>query len=312
MTMEIEYEPRFLDEAVLRAAAARPDGRLFFREREAVFRIPDPEARGRAFDALNVVWAERFEITRPLREALAEQPLVTDGVARCGVGRALDRRSAGAELLVRPPAFGEPAAAGRRLRLLLPPELLLAPDRLGAMLRRELLHVADMLDPAFGYAPRLPGVRGGPAVERLMRDRYRVAWDVTVDGRLARAGKLPATVRDARAADFQATFAMLGASVYAVFTQLFEGSRPTHAALVELVVSVTRGAGRASGACSLCGFPTAELEPDPAALPAVALADIAADFPEWRPADGCCRQCADLYRARELSRTAEAELPGIR
>ena len=46
--------------------------------------------------------------------------------------------------------------------------------------------------------------------------------------------------------------------------------------------------------------------------PASLAADIAADFPGWRPSDGCCRQCADLYRARALSQATAAALPGVR
>jgi len=310
--MEIDYEPRFLDEVVLRAAGARPEGRLFYRERERVYAIGDPEERARAFDRLNVAWCERLGLARPLADAVAEQALVAGGVACCGVGRPPDPRDAGAELLVRPPEPGEPPAAARVLRILLPPEMLLAPDTLWPFLRRELQHVADMLDPRFGYEPKLPPVMGGPAHERLLRDRYRVAWDATVDGRLVRAGRLPAGACAEREAEFCRTFAMLGDAAPAAFARLFDDPTPTHAALVGFVTAATRGAGRASGACALCGFPTADLEPDPTALPAEALAEIAADFPEWRPADGCCRQCADLYRTLPMSRANEAALPGIR
>jgi hypothetical protein len=47
-------------------------------------------------------------------------------------------------------------------------------------------------------------------------------------------------------------------------------------------------------------------------LPTDVLAAIAEDFPDWQTADGCCRQCADLYRGRPLSLTSAAALPGVR
>jgi hypothetical protein len=56
------------------------------------------------------------------------------------------------------------------------------------LLRHELMHVADMLDPAFGYERSLPTSDDGPSADNIVRDRYRVLWDVTIDGRLARAG----------------------------------------------------------------------------------------------------------------------------
>jgi hypothetical protein len=307
--MELEYEPRFLDEVTLRAVRVRPEGRLFHRERERVYRLADAEARGRAFDALNLAWCERLGVLAPIQGALAEQPLVARGVGRCAVGRPPRRRDAGAELLVRPTASGEEAAA-RCLRLLVAPEMLLEPGALRAFLRRELQHVADMLDPRFGYAPRLPAAAGGPVHERLLRDRYRVVWDATVDGRLVRRGWLPRRVRAERRREFLAAFASLGAEGELAFTRFFIDPAPSHAAIVEFI---THAAGRrASGTCALCGFPTSDPEPEPDELPAAVLADIAADFPDWRPTDGCCRQCADLYRSRPLSLGGAAALPGVR
>jgi DNA-binding LacI/PurR family transcriptional regulator len=45
-----------------------------------------------------------------------------------------------------------------------------------------LLHIADMVDPAFGYQPAVPEVDGGPTYARLLQDRYRALWDVSVAG----------------------------------------------------------------------------------------------------------------------------------
>jgi hypothetical protein len=304
--MRIEYEGRFLEEAVLRAAAARPEGRLFHRERARAYRVADPEERAQAFEALATAWCARFGVVRPLEAALAEQPLVADGVARCLVGRPARPRDAGADLLVRRTPRGEPLLAAAVLRVLLPPEWLFAPDALVPFLRRELQHVADTIDPRFGYAPELPPV-AGPAQAELLRQRYRVAWDATVDGRLVRAGRLPAGARAERRADFLAAF---GDGAEAAFARLFDDPAPTHAALAALAAASLGARGRAPRPCALCGFPGTDAEPEPGALPAPVRAEIAADFPAWTPADGCCRQCADLYRARPLSRLALAALPG--
>ena len=53
--MEIEYEPRFLDEVVRHAVGVRPEARLYHRERERSYRQPDPEERARVFEALDRV-----------------------------------------------------------------------------------------------------------------------------------------------------------------------------------------------------------------------------------------------------------------
>jgi hypothetical protein len=310
--MEIEFEPRFLDEAVLRLASARPEGRLFYRERESIYRIADTEKRGRAFDALTAAWSERLGLVRSFADALAEQPLVVAGVARCAVGRPPSRRDAGAELLVRPTRGGEQPPAARLLRLLLAPEMLLAPDALRVFLQRELQHVSDMLDPHFAYEPRLPAVAGGPGHEALLRERYRGVWDVSVDGRLMRSGRLPSRVREERRDEFLRTFAALGGSADLAFNDFFTEPAPTHATIVEFVTASFGAAARAPTACALCGAPTADPESDPSLLPADVREWIRADFPAWRPVDGCCRQCADLYRARPLSLAGAAGIPGIR
>jgi hypothetical protein len=183
-----------------------------------------------------------------------------------------------------------------------------------ALLRAELLHVADMVDPAYGYEPALPEVDGGPTYARLLQDSYRALWDVTVAGRLTRRGiGAPALVAQARAA-FGAAFPMLGGAAPTTFDRFFTTAAPAHAELVAFALmplaAATPGRLEPGGQCPLCRFPTHAPEPHPASLPADLTARIATDFPAWRPEHGLCRQCADLYRARGLSIAAAALLPG--
>jgi len=311
--MEIEYEPRFLDEAVLRAAATRPEGRLFYRERERLYALADPEERSTAFDRLSAAWFERLDLARPLASALAEQPQLGDAIALCAVGRPPRPRERGAELLVRSAPGTPPTAAARLLRLLLPPELLLAPEVATPFLRRELQHVADMLDPRFGYEPRLPPAAGGATHERLLRDRYRVVWDTTVDGRLLRRGWQAPAVRGERQDEFVRTFAALGDEAPRVFARFFDDPAPSHRAIIAFVASPAAEEGAAGPrACPLCGCPTTAFAGDLSDLPSETLAEIGGAYPGWTAATGCCPQCADLYRARPMSLRSAAALPGVR
>jgi hypothetical protein len=95
--------------------------------------------------------------------------------------------------------------------------------------------VEDMLDPGFGYVRELPGIERDPAALKLLRERYRVVWDVTVDGRLSRQGLLESGVREARRAEFVRAFSMLGPGAEDAFGQWFEGPRPDHAAIVAFI-----------------------------------------------------------------------------
>lgn len=62
--------------------------------------------------------------------------------------------------------------------------------------------------------------------------------------------------------------------------------------------------------CPLCRFATYDPEPQAERLADDIVERITGDFPAWNPADGLCRQCADLYPARALSLAAAARLPG--
>jgi hypothetical protein len=284
----VEYQPRLVEEAVLLAVAGHERERAFHRERDRLYEVAEPEAREAAFRALHAAWFERLDLGREVVEALAERPAVAAGIDRCRVASAASSRDEMAELFVAAEA-GAPGALHRAVVIRVRPARLLDSARLLAFLRRELLHIADMLDPAFEYEPRLSPSDGGPAHERLVRDRYGILWDAYVDGRLSRLGWAPPGTRAERLAAFRRAFPMLGEQVEAAFDRFFEAEALRHAELVEFAA---RG-----GRCPLCRFPTRAFEPEPDRLPPAAQERIREDFPGWEPAAGLCLQCADLYRS---------------
>jgi hypothetical protein len=221
-----DYEPALVEAAVLAAAG---DDQAFHDARDPLYAVADPEARETAFVTLHVRWFERLGLGRLLPEALAERPAVAAACSRCVVTRAGRAAAEAADLLVAPPQ--RPTLLVR-----LTPERLAARGRALAFLRRELLHVADMLAPDFGYEPRLAG--GGPwRPDERHRERYRVLWDAYVDGRLAAEGRADADTRLARLAEFGRAFPELGAEGEAVFRRFFEARRCTHAELVSFATS---------------------------------------------------------------------------
>jgi hypothetical protein len=287
--LEAELDPRLVEAALLAAARGHVEGPEFQDERARLYEIAEPEAREAAFADHHARWFERLGLDRPFREALAEQPALAAGCRRWLVARARAARDEAADLLVAP---GAPPTLVTRVT----PETVAAPDRLRVLLRRELLHVADMLDPRFGYSPVLPAdVSGGPR-ERLVRDNYRVLWSTYVDGRLAGRGLLPSAVRSARWREFAGAFPHLGARAEAVFERFFDAHGLSHQDLL----GVAAGGPDAAPAprCRLCDLPTRAFEPAPGALPPAVRAAIARDFPAWRSPDGLCCRCAELYAAR--------------
>ncbi|MCC7261092.1 MAG: hypothetical protein IT369_01090 [Candidatus Latescibacteria bacterium] len=296
--LRVDYETRLVEEVVLRAVAGHPDEGEFRRVRDQLYELGEADERDRAFCTFHGQWFERLGMCQPVEEALAERPLVLAQVRRCAVVRARNKKEEGAELFVSP----DPAT-GRAIGLQLRPESLLVPDQLLGFLRHEVLHLADMLDPAFGYEPALKIPEEGMA-HRMVQDRYRVLWDTTIDGRLTREGRAPDRVRQRRLLDFARAFPMLGAGAEEHFARFFDGTDLTHAQLVACARDPVQALGLpqlVDRRCPLCTFPSYSFEPDPESLSPVLVRRIQEHFPAWRPAQGICRQCADLYRGRQTA-----------
>jgi hypothetical protein len=306
----VEIHPRLVEESVWTALRARPERAAFHRMRAPLYAVEPPEVRDAAFERAHLDWFRRLGLVEPVSRAVGEQSDALRSVGRFLMLPARRTRDQAAELFVA-------ADGGRTIVVAIRPEVLADARATLALLRRELLHVADMLDPEFRYEPRLPEQPAGPVHDRILQDRYRVLWSCSVEGRLAALGRIDFGAREGRLAEFRGAFPALGDSAEACFERIFSGPRPDHPGLVALAADPARAAGgpeparRAPGPCSLCGFPTHEFEPDPAALPREALEAIQSDHTGWDPGRPVCRQCADLYRARRMSEEAERLLPGI-
>lgn len=298
--IRLTYDPELVEETVLLAERAMPplEARAFRRERNRLYGIADPEARDAAFRSLHLEWFTRIGLHESIGTAVAAREAVTQRLDEGRVLRAVARNEEGADLVdhVAAGAVDERPILVLRLR----PATLLDPDRVRALLHHELMHVADMLDPVFGYQRALPASDDGPSRDNIQRDRYRVLWDVTIDGRLARAGgdsRHP--TREVRWQEFAATFSMLGDDCRRAFDEWFDNGHPTHAALAAFAMAPAGSEQTGdSGRCPLCRFPVAVLDPRPERLSAATIAAIRGQHPSWEIDQGLCPQCLDLYEGR--------------
>lgn len=238
----IVYDRRLVEQVVLQEARrlSPAAAEAFHLSRERIYETRDPEDRESQFGAFFEEWFRRLECGRPLEAALAEEPSLVEQTEACRVAGADRGRDEGADLLdlkrdaliddVRLPPDG--GLAPRRIVFVrLRPQSFLDPARLFDLLRHELLHVIDMLDPAFGYERELPAATG-PGHDHLLRTRYRVVWDVTIDGRLLRRGRTTPEASERRLPEFCATFSMLGDCARSEFERWLEMARPTHRQLM--------------------------------------------------------------------------------
>lgn len=313
----VEYDARLVEEAILERITGHPEEDRFRRTRNRIYQLEDVEEREERFRELHAHWFSRLYLGRPVTASLGEQPILVRETRRCCVLPAISSHDEGADLHELRESPSHAAKAERAILVKLKPNRFLDPSSLQALLRHELMHIADMLDPRFGYQPVLPKSEAGSAYDHLVRDRYRVLWNTWIDGRLSRRGWAPEGIREKRLAECAATFSVSAEQARKKFQELFDSDSQTHTRLMALALnpgprfrSSQLGKPRARP-CPLCRLPSFDLIRDASHLPAEALQELAADFPDWRPGHGLCRQCADLYQTRNLSRLAEAALPKI-
>lgn len=311
--MQLHYDEDFIEAAVFFAASGRRQGAAslqiarFHRERERLYSLLDPDERNAAFFRLHLDWFREWGMEKPLMDLLREFPLLPEKLSVLAVRKTRGQNDDGAELYVN--------QTGQRSAILaLRPESFEGDASLADYLRHEFTHLSDMLDPAFGYSPalNLPGLNGPQ--QRLARERYRLLWDITIDGRLVALGHKPVAAREKHAAAFSRGYSFWPAGRQAgVFDSLWRNAEPRHAEFLALIAD-PRGLREAhrpapGASCPLCGFPTfawANTE----ALPASILARVGAEFPAWTPEQGLCGRCLETYQAAASLAEPPALAPG--
>jgi len=296
--MQLHYDEDFIEAAVSLCSGGRRQGvpsqqiARFHREREQPYSILDPDERNAAFFRLHLKWFRQWGMEKLIADVLQEFPLLPETLALLAVRKALGRHDEGAELYVN-------QRSQRNGIVALRPERFLQDGSLQDYLRHEFTHLRDMLDPAFGYSPELdlPGLQA--AQRRLARERYRLLWDISIDGRLAATGHPPMANREQHAAAFSRAYPFWSASSQAsVFDSLWNNTAPRHAHFLALIADPRglRDAHRpAPGApCPLCDFSTFEWSPAETLSPEI-LSLIGGEFPSWTPAQGLCGRCRDAY-----------------
>jgi len=298
--MQLRYDEDLIEAAVFLAAnGAGPSVpplqvSRFHCGREKVYAILDPDERNAAFFKVHLEWFREWGLEKSLTTRLQEFPLLVGTLDVLALRKAQRKSDEGSELYV----LDE---TGKRTGILaLCPDRFLRLDALKEFLRHELSHLRDMIDPAFGYLPALDLPALNAAQQRLVRERYRLLWDITIDGRLAAGDREPITVRDRHAAAFASAFVFWPAEkVAAVFESLWKDPAPSHAKLVALI-SDPRGL-RASDrpgpgvSCPLCGFPTFQWT-DTDQLTPLITSLVMYEFPAWTPEQGLCARCSKMYQ----------------
>jgi hypothetical protein len=298
--MQLRYDEDFIEAAAFLCTSGRRNGvpslqiARFHREREKLYAILDPDERNTAFFKLHLDWFREWGLEKLLTDLLKEFPLLPAKLAVLAVRKTRNKNDDGAELYVN--------EAGQRSAILaLRPESFERDAALRDYVRHEFTHLSDMLDPGFDYAPtlELPGLNA--AQMRLARERYRLLWDITIDGRLVAAGHTSMQACEQHATAFGRGYSFWPEQRQTeTFNSLWQTRAPRHADFLALIADPRglRDAHRpAPGAsCPLCDFPTFNWA-ETNGLPLEIFERIAAEFPSWSPDQGLCHRCLETYQA---------------
>ena len=253
MAVELRLDPAFVEEAVflelsrLTTAGSHQVASSFHREREAVYELPDAQQRDAAFGQLARRYFHALGLAELFTEWLSEFPHVSAHVELIVVRRVWNRKDEQVEWYVGRPAArpaGSCEAGGKtRLALEISTTLFIGLQaircldrgKLTAFLRHELAHVADMLDPAFAYDPHAAFGGECEPENELIRERFRVLWDLWVHARMRRRGWQTILDDDARQGEVMRAFAFLSPlSQEELFTAVSQQDHWTQGALLAL------------------------------------------------------------------------------
>jgi hypothetical protein len=308
----VEYHPQLVEEAVLRLIRGHPKEDLFRKERNRIYEFTHSEEREEAFQQLHERWFNHLNLGEPVQQVFKLWPILITSTHRCLFIKARSTKEMGADLYLARVKRDRPELS-RRDRVIvvqLTPELLCQSPQFLTFLQREMLHVVDMLDPHFGYEPDFPKGPLGPS-HRVFQERYKILWDITVDGRLYKKGWLPFSVRETHKMLFSRTFPSLqGEKLESLFSYFFDHAPHTHQELLSFAqnpekwlagtTDIERGfksIPSSKGWCALCRFPSFQLI-NAVDLSIDLLAQIQQEHPTWNPQEPICWQCKDLYETR--------------
>lgn len=309
--MRFSFDPGLTEAVVWREIERREqegDLSLFATYHEYADRIYEfrrAEERQPEFEKLHEKFFRMLGFADAIEGAFEEFPELKSKVREVFVGSALSRSEEGADL------SRDLQIIGIKIRVERFEDL----GTLKGFLRRELLHACDMLDEQFGYLPpevlsSMPG-----AEQNLVRERFRLLWDIYVDSRLVRRGRGSADWRELRLAEFAAFYRKLPEHLRSrIFDSLWQAERLTHAELLEMARDLNKLVGRyerhaldlsgeerasmPGAPCPLCRFPTYAWSNE---LTVEIIKLIKQDSPAWEPEQGACERCVELYSLKACS-----------
>jgi hypothetical protein len=296
---KLTFESDFVENAVFltirqcEAKGSNDRAAKWHGERNPIYSIKDSQARATAFRQLDDEWFIRLKIRERFEAILDSFPILEDQYLMIRIRRAFSRKDEGSELYIQGKA--------KTNLIKLQTTRLFEDDYLEKFLRHEWLRVSDMLDPIFQYSPHAALSGASELEDNLIRDRYRLLWDLYVSIRLLkmRFCILTSLTRQRQFVD-RAFSKWTAEAREKMFWEIVNQKYRTQSNFLKLAKDekLVVPLGQGGLLCPLCRFTSF----DPADLSSqqdpMIMKEIKRDHPNWNIDLGICQNCFDLYQSK--------------
>jgi hypothetical protein len=315
--MRVEYDPGLIQEVVLKEIERREkdgDSNLFREYHKAADPIYEEypiESRETQFGKLHERIFLELGFGETVNKTLDEFPELKEKADAVIVGKSFTKHDERADLST------DLKTIGIKIRT----ELFFDQRDLQKLLRHELMHVSDLLDKEYEYKYSERLDVSFPAEENIVRERYRILWDIYIDSRLIRSGRETVSDKDGRCREFEALYQKIPHSNRTtIFERFWKLKKLTHNQILELAFDTGRLLQRfgaiagidedpeigisgnsiqhPGSLCPLCRFPTFTWKHDINVLDEDVIKLIKKDYPHWETVKGACEQCIEGYEVR--------------
>lgn len=292
--LQINFDPTFIEEAVfllMRDGQGDNLFRDFCKEKEEIYQKDTAgDERDKAFKLFYGKYFCNLGLEDFFKNICEDFPHIYKPEVRVVVKRVWNRKHEEAELYVQPQQ--KTVYLGILVRRILDLAFL------ESFLRHELMRISDMLSFDFQYSPH-PVLGGKNEIEdNLIRERFRLLWDLYIDARLRGKGFKTIKSYEEQKKEFARIFFFLTQLEREKILSKIQGCE----SLMQIDLLSWAGdprsikvLGKGGLRCPLCDFTS--FNPikhwDAETLPVVN--EIKKDYPHWEPSQGICPQCFDLY-----------------
>ncbi|MCA9405000.1 MAG: hypothetical protein KC684_00550 [Candidatus Omnitrophica bacterium] len=296
---KIIFESSFIEEAVFLAAKYNTNKindsiiQKFHEDRENIYQNTTTEERELAFETLYKEYLYKLKISEIFESIISKFVLLHQPNVILYVKKVWSKGQEDTELFV--------DGDLRTVCIALMVNRILQPFCIQAILRHDLMRICDMLDPKFQYSPQIRLDGKSELENNLIKDRFRILWDMYIDIRLRKKGySTLKSVEDYQKA-FQRSFFFLKNSEREYIYSKLEGCDD----LMQIdMINWAQDArsiktlGEGGLRCPLCDFTCYEPIKDWSDEKLRVAEAVKEEHPQWTIKQGICPQCFDLYSCK--------------